>query len=414
MNLYLNVKGVLSNSIGLKGEALIWTNLLVMIIIAFSVSWLLWKISRYIFHIAVNRVASKTKTYWDDALVQHHFFRKLAYLIPWFFLLAFIPLLLEDFITFKPYAIRAIDVAIIVSILQASIAFLSATEEMLRRKEHLKDKPVGSYVQLGKIIVYIIFGVIILSVALNKSPIYFFSAMGAMTAIVLLVFKDTILGFVASIQIAANDMLREGDWVSMDKYGADGDVEQINLTTVKVRNFDKTITTIPTYAFISDSFKNWRGMSESEGRRIKRSVSIRIDSIHFCSPEMLDRFKKFQILHDFIDSKQKELEEYNLSHRVDKSELINGRRLTNIGVFRKYVEIYLQNNVNINSEMTCMVRQLAPSETGLPIEIYSFSADKDWVNYESIMADIFDHLLAVLDHFDLQAFQNPTGDFSKA
>jgi miniconductance mechanosensitive channel len=414
MNLYLNVKGVLSNSIGLKGEALIWTNLLVMIIIAFSVSWLLWKISRYIFHIAVNRVASKTKTYWDDALVQHHFFRKLAYLIPWFFLLAFIPLLLEDFITFKPYAIRAIDVAIIVSILQASIAFLSATEEMLRRKEHLKDKPVGSYVQLGKIIVYIIFGVIILSVALNKSPIYFFSAMGAMTAIVLLVFKDTILGFVASIQIAANDMLREGDWVSMGKYGADGDVEQINLTTVKVRNFDKTITTIPTYAFISDSFKNWRGMSESEGRRIKRSVSIRIDSIHFCSPEMLDRFKKFQILHDFIDSKQKELEEYNLSHRVDKSELINGRRLTNIGVFRKYVEIYLQNNVNINSEMTCMVRQLAPSETGLPIEIYSFSADKDWVNYESIMADIFDHLLAVLDHFDLQAFQNPTGDFSKA
>lgn len=414
MNLYLNVKGVLSNSIGLKGEALIWTNLLVMIFIAFSVSWLLWKISRYIFHIAVNRVASKTKTYWDDALVQHHFFRKLAYLIPWFFLLAFIPLLLEDFITFKPYAIRAIDVAIIVSILQASIAFLSATEEMLRRKEHLKDKPVGSYVQLGKIIVYIIFGVIILSVALNKSPIYFFSAMGAMTAIVLLVFKDTILGFVASIQIAANDMLREGDWVSMGKYGADGDVEQINLTTVKVRNFDKTITTIPTYAFISDSFKNWRGMSESEGRRIKRSVSIRIDSIHFCSPEMLDRFKKFQILHDFIDSKQKELEEYNLSHRVDKSELINGRRLTNIGVFRKYVEIYLQNNVNINSEMTCMVRQLAPSETGLPIEIYSFSADKDWVNYESIMADIFDHLLAVLDHFDLQAFQNPTGDFSKA
>ena len=414
MNLYLNVKGVLSNSIGLKGEALIWTNLLVMIIIAFSVSWLLWKISRYIFHIAVNRVASKTKTYWDDALVQHHFFRKLAYLIPWFFLLAFIPLLLEDFITFKPYAIRAIDVAIIVSILQASIAFLSATEEMLRRKEHLKDKPVGSYVQLGKIIVYIIFGVIILSVALNKSPIYFFSAMGAMTAIVLLVFKDTILGFVASIQIAANDMLREGDWVSMGKYGADGDVEQINLTTVKVRNFDKTITTIPTYAFISDSFKNWRGMSESEGRRIKRSVSIRIDSIHFCSPEMLDRFKKFQILHDFIDSKQKELEEYNLSHRVDKSELINGRRLTNIGVFRKYVEIYLQNNVNINSEMTCMVRQLAPSETGLPIEIYSFSADKDWVNYESIMADIFDHLLAVSDHFDLQAFQNPTGDFSKA
>lgn len=411
MDFHLNVKGLLSNQLGLEGNTLIGVNLLAMIIIAFSVSWILWKISRYIFHIAVNQVASKTKTYWDDALVHNNFFRKLAYLVPWLFLLGFTPLLLEDFIDLKPYVIRIIDVAIIVSIMQAVIAFLGATEEMLRRQDHLKDKPVGSYIQLGKIIAYIIFGVIILSVALNKSPVYFFSAMGAMTAIILLVFKDTILGFVASIQIAANDMLREGDWVTMQKYGADGDVEQINLATVKVRNFDKTITTIPTYAFISDSFKNWRGMSESDGRRIKRSISIHVESIKFCTPEMLDRFHKFQLLHDFLADKEKEIEAFNSENQVDSSELINGRRLTNVGVFRRYVELYLKNNANINPEMTCMVRQLAPSETGLPIEIYSFSADKDWVNYEAIIADIFDHLFAVLDHFELRAFQNPTGDF---
>lgn len=413
MELYLNIKGLLSNKLGLEGETLVWINLLAMSLIAFSVSWILWKLSRYIFHIAINQVASKTKTYWDDALVHHHFFRKLAYLVPWMFLLAFTPLLLEDFAAFKPYVIRVIDVAIIVSIMQAVIAFLGATEEMLRRKEHLKDKPIGSYIQLVKVIAYIIFAVVILSVALDKSPIYFFSAMGAMTAIVVLVFKDTILGFVASIQIAANDMLREGDWVTMQKYGADGDVEQINLTTVKVRNFDKTITTIPTYAFIADSFKNWRGMSESEGRRIKRSISIHIESIKFCDEKMLKRFHKFQLLNEYLHNKESEIKLFNDENSVDTSELINGRRLTNVGVFRKYIELYLKNNTNINSQMTCMVRQLAPKETGLPIEIYSFSSDKNWVNYEAIMADIFDHLLAVIEHFELQVFQSPTGRFER-
>jgi len=229
-----------------------------------------------------------------------------------------------------------------------------------------------------------------------------------------LIFKDTILGFIGSIQLAANDMVRIGDWISMSKYGADGTVIEINLATIKVRNFDLTITTIPTYSMISDSFKNWRGMEESAGRRIKRALNLKIGSVKFCSLELIENLKEVELVRTYILEKQEEIRIYNEKHNLKNDKKINGRSLTNVGVFRIYVEQYLKQNENINTDLTCMVRQLPPNEKGLPIEIYAFSKNKQWVIYESIIADIFDHLLAVVPTFELEVFQNPTGsDFNK-
>jgi len=249
---------------------------------------------------------------------------------------------------------------------------------------------------------------------LNRSPTFFLSGLGALTAVLMLIFKDSILGLVAGIQIAANRMLNIGDWLEMPKYGADGDVIDISLTTVKVRNWDKTITTVPTYALISDSFKNWRGMSESGGRRIKRAVNIDMTSIEFLGEEALGRLRRIELLKPYIEQKLADVESHNKELGVDETSPINGRRLTNVGCFRAYLVAYLKHNPMINKEMTFLIRQLAPTELGLPMEIYVFSSDKVWANYEAIQSDIFDHVLAAMPEFGLRVFQNPTGaDFSK-
>jgi len=234
-----------------------------------------------------------------------------------------------------------------------------------------------------------------------------------MTAVLILVFKDSILGLVAGIQLSANDMVRIGDWIEMPEFGADGDVTDVTLNTVKVQNWDKTITTIPAYALISDSFKNWRGMSESGGRRIKRSISIDMDSIKFCTPEMLERFESFGAISEYINTKRAEIEAFNATLDTDISVVVNRRNLTNVGTFRAYVEFYLRSHPNIHHGMTFLVRQLPPDEHGLPIEIYVFSSDQDWINYEGIQADIFDHMLAVIPMFDLAVFQSPSGSDSR-
>jgi miniconductance mechanosensitive channel len=234
--------------------------------------------------------------------------------------------------------------------------------------------------------------------------------LGAFSAVLMLIFKDPILGFVGGIQLSVNKMLAPGDWISMPKFDADGTVIDISLTTVKVQNWDKSISMIPTYSLISDSFRNWKGMEESDGRRIKRWINIDVKSIRFCTPEMLQKFEKIEYLTYYIQHKQKELEEYNASRNVDNSIMVNGRRQTNIGVFRAYLVEYLRNHPNINPEMTLMVRQLQPTEKGLPIEIYGFSKIKAWEQYEAIQSDIFDHVLAVVPEFDLRIFQNRTGD----
>ncbi len=273
--------------------------------------------------------------------------------------------------------------------------------------------PVKSFVQVLKVLVYLVGGVLIVATLIGKTPVFILSGMGALTAVLLLIFKDPILGLTAGIQLTKNDMVRLGDWIEMPKYGADGSVIDLALTTVKVQNWDNTVTTVPTYALISESFKNWRFMSESGGRRIKRSLYIDMNSVRFCSEEMLLRFSRIQYIADYIRKKQDEIKSYNETHRVDLESLANGRRMTNLGVLRAYMEAYLQNHPMINKELILMVRQLAPTPEGLPLEVYCFCADRAWVNYEKIQSDIYDHFIAVVAAFDLRLFQNPSGaDFA--
>lgn len=235
----------------------------------------------------------------------------------------------------------------------------------------------------------------------------FATGLGAFAAIILLVFKDTILGFVASIQVSINDMVRIGDWISFEKYGADGDVIEINLATVKVQNWDKTITTIPTYALISDSFKNWRGMTNSGGRRIKRALNIKLDSVKYLSLNEVNKLKEIHIINSYLEQRQKDIEDYNATNNINKAIALNGRNLTNLGVFRKYIETYVENHSAINKDMMIMARQLEPTTQGIPLEIYAFSSDKRWQNYEYIISDIFDHVIAAVPYFDLEIFELP-------
>jgi miniconductance mechanosensitive channel len=248
----------------------------------------------------------------------------------------------------------------------------------------------------------------------SKQPSTLIAGLGAASAIIMLIFKDSITGLVAGIQISFNNMIKIGDWIEVPKYNVDGEVIDITITSVKVQNWDKTISTIPAYNLVvNDSVKNWEGMSKSGGRRVARSIFIDMQSVKFCTQEMLERFKKFQYISDYVDKTETEIEEYNKEHNVDNSELVNGRRQTNLGVFRAYMVAYLKNKKEVNPDMTLMVRQLQPTENGIPIQIYCFTATTVWAKYEDIQSDIFDHMLAVLPLFDLDIYQSPTGNFNK-
>ena len=400
--------------LGVEETSAMYLKLLILLFILFIFSYVTNLIVKKILIRSIRSVIKKTKTVWDDALVENKVFITLSHIAPAVVIYLTTPYIFEDFSGAIPYILRLVNAYISTVLIIVIINFLNTLKYYFENTKLFKDYPLDSYFQLVKIAIYIIGGIIILSFLLNKSPLYFFSALGAMTVVLLLIFKDTLMGFVASIQLSANEMIQIGDWVSMPKYGADGDVIEMNLTTIKIQNWDKTFTTIPTYAFISESFKNWRGMSESGGRRIKRSLNIKISSIKFCTLEMLERFKKFQLIKDYIEEKSNKIEEYNKENKIDKSYLINGKHLTNIGIFRVYAEAYVKNNPDINLNMTCMVRQLLPTEKGLPIEIYTFSNRQEWVIYEGIMSDMFDHLIAAVPEFELEVFQNPTGtDFRK-
>lgn len=347
----------------------------------------------------------KTKNQWDDLLVEKKVLKPLAQIVPALFLFWATPYVFQSFPFITDIISKFSEVYIIIVVAVIVSLFLNAIKEILRTYEVFKSKPIDSYFQLIKIILYIIVGIFVLSILLDKSPIYFLSAFGAATAIILLVFKDTILGFVASIQISAHDMVRVGDWVQMDKYGADGNVLQITLNTVKIKNWDHTISTIPTYAFVSDSFRNWRGMEESGGRRIKRKIFLKPSSIRYCKEDDIESFKKFSILKSYIEEKQNEISAYNASLGIEKTTILNGRNLTNIGIFRKYTEIYLHQKKEIRKDMTLIVRQLEATEYGVPIEIYCFTNTTAWKEYEGIQSDIFDHLLAAVPQFNLELSQ---------
>lgn len=369
---------------------------------------IIWFFTRQVLLAIVHTFASKTKTDLDDNLVEKKFFSSLAHLVPLLLLDYMFGIAFFAFPKVLDFSGRINEVLIVLVILISLRRFLNALGQMLSRKPALEGKPVNSYIQTVKIVLSIIFIILMLSVLTKQSPLYFLTSLGAMTAILLLVFKDTILGFVGSIQLSANDMVRIGDWVTMEKYGADGDVIEINLTTVKVQNFDKTITTIPTYSFIADSFKNWRGMEESEGRRIKRSVSIHLDSVKFADPVLLGKLSKVNLLSSFIEQRQEEIRTYNEVNGLDDEQL-NARKQTNLGLFRRYLEYYLKNHEGINTDMTLMVRQLPSNEHGVPLELYCFTKTKEWQKYEVVVADIFDHIYSVVKQFELAIFESPSG-----
>jgi miniconductance mechanosensitive channel len=357
----------------------------------------------------LTRLIERTKTKWDDALLARNVLNNLAHLAPALVIYVLTPVALRGFDQMIAVVVNAAMIYIVVVFILALDSLLNAALDIYQNFSISKEIHIKGFVQVVKLVIYFIAGVFIVSTILGKSPVFLLSGLGAMTAVLMLIFKDAILGLVAGIQLTANRMVAKGDWIEMPKYGADGDVLEVTLTTVKVQNWDKTITTIPTYALISESFRNWRGMQESGGRRIKRAVFIDVRSIKFCNEEMLERFRRIRYIADYIEQKKQEITKYNASLEVDDSSLANGRRMTNVGTFRAYVKAYLRNHPMIHQDLTFLVRQLAPSERGLPIEIYVFSSDTAWVNYEGIQADIFDHILAVLPEFDLSVFQYPTG-----
>ncbi len=362
----------------------------------------------------VRKLTRKSSTTWDDALYHSRFFHKVLLLVPGVLLGFAAPFTLDEFPGALNRVLQFTQIYLVFVSLLSVNAFLNAIYEIYQGFEVSKSKPIKGYLQVFKIILFVFGTIIAISMLLGKSPVYLLGGLGAFSAILLLIFKDPILGLVGGIQLSANDMVRPGDWIVQQKSGADGVVTEISLTTVKVQNWDKTITTVPTYSLVSESFTNWRGMEESGGRRIKRSVFIDVNSVKFCSQEMIDRFRKINLVSDYVEQKESELAEYNKSNNVDNSVLVNGRRQTNLGVFRAYLMAYLRSNPNIRQDMTFLVRQLQPGESGIPMEIYVFSKVQEWASYENIQSDIFDHVLAAVPEFELQVFQNPSGaDFRR-
>jgi miniconductance mechanosensitive channel len=386
-----------------------YLNMLCLLIILAIIIYVTDYVARKVLLNAFGKFAQKSKTNFDDLLVNHKAPKNIAHLVPLFLTIELFPIVFYDFPQFERYIIIVLKVYAIILTVWIIRSILKTFESYFKTLPRLKDKPIDSYIQVVMLFVWIVAIASCLAVVIDLSFLKFFTTLGAASAIVLLIFKDTILGFVASIQVAINDTVRIGDWITMEKFGADGDVIEINLSTIQIQNFDMTITNIPTYALVSDSFKNWRGMQASGGRRIKRSLLIKAKSIHYLTAEKIEELKGIQLISDYLATRQKEIDTFNTNNNTDKSVLINGRNLTNLGVFRKYLQSYIEQHSAVNKNMTIMVRQLAPTPQGLPLEIYCFSSDKRWENYEYIMADIFDHALAAISYFDLEVYELNTG-----
>jgi miniconductance mechanosensitive channel len=357
----------------------------------------------------IRTLVRKTKTQLDDILIKRRVFHKISHIVPALLIYFTARFIFKDYPTFEEIFERASLIYIVIIVILAVDSFINALHEIYLNLPIGKSRPIKGYIQVVKIIIYFIGVIVIISIIAKESPKTLLAGLGAMVAVLILVFRDTILGFVASIQLSANNMVKPGDWIEMPGHNADGDVLDITLNTVKVRNWDKTITTIPTYALVSESFKNWKGMEESGGRRIKRSIRIDMNSVRFVDPEMAEKLKKIHLLKDYIETRQEEIRKYNEENKIDGSILVNGRRMTNLGTFRVYIEQYLKNHPKVHQGLTMLVRHLQPDETGLPIEIYVFCKELAWADYEKIQADIFDHILAVVPEFGLRVFQNPTG-----
>lgn len=398
----------LLRKIGLGDTLASYISLIFDIILLCFIAYFIYVVFRLTLVTIMAIVAKKTKTNFDDLLVSNQTAKYIAHLIPFLFIYKSVPIILEDYVYWESIFGKMVGIYIIILSLWIIRSVLKAFRDYLKDQPRFSDKPIDSYVQVIMIVLWI-FGIgVIISKIFDITTNTLLASLGALSAIIILVFRDTILGFVASVQVSLNDMVRIGDWITFDKYGADGDVIEINLATVKVRNFDNTTTTIPTYSLISDSFRNWRGMLDSDGRRIKRHLLIKAKSIRFLTENELQNLKKIQLISQYIDVRQEEINKYNKTYNVDKSLSINGRNMTNFGLFRKYITQYLEHYPGLNKNMILLCRQLQPTAHGIPLEIYTFSKDQRFEQYEYIMADIFDHIIASIVYFDLEIFELPT------
>ena len=382
----------------------LFVNILLMSIIAY----LIYFVFRFLLVTSMVVLAKKTKTKFDDLLVTNKTAKYISHLIPLLFIYKSVPIILKNFVYWESVFGKLVGIYIVLLSLWIIKTIFHALRDHLKQNPSYSDKPIDSYIQVIMIVLWVFGLFIIVSKIFDIDTSKMLGAFGAISAIIILIFRDTILGFVASVQVSLNDMVRIGDWITFDKFGADGDVIEINLATVKVRNFDNTTTTIPTYSMISDSFRNWRGMLDSDGRRIKRHILIKVNSIRFLTETELEEMKKIQLVANYIENRQREIEKYNAIHNIDKSLLVNGRNMTNFGLFRKYITQYLIQHPGLNQDMILLCRQLQPTANGIPLEIYTFSNDKRFENYEYIMADIFDHIFASIGFFDLEIYEMPS------
>lgn len=400
--------GKLLQSWGLNDTVAAYTAVVCNVILLGFLSYMIYRMFKYVLVRAMVFVARRSSTRFDDLLVSNKTAKYVAHLIPLLFIYKVVPIILERFQYWENFFGKLVSIYIILLVLWIIRTVFNALRDYLKYKPAYADKPIDSYIQVVMIVLWIFGVTAIVLIIFSVSIGYLIGTFGAISAIILLIFRDTILGFVASIQVSVNDMVRIGDWITMEKFGADGDVIEINLATVKVRNFDYTTTTIPTYSLISDSFRNWRGMQSSNGRRIKRHILLKAGSIRFLRDEEIDELRKIHLISNYIDQRQGDIKKYNTAKSIDKTLSINGRNMTNFGLFRKYITNYLQQYPGLNRDMLLMCRQLQPTPNGIPLEIYCFSSDKRWENYEYIMADIFDHIYASVGYFGLELYEVTT------
>ena len=390
--------------------AVVVIDIATLILIIFVLDWL----AKKIILTSVDKLIRRTKVKWDDVFLEHKVFHNVAHIVPVLSIDFFIPIFFNEYPKFISLVDKITDIGFVWIIVLILMSVISSLTQLSKKDEQYVSIAIQSLSQLVKIVIIVFSIIVTFSIILKIDLSAIFGALGALMAVIILVFRDTILGFVASIQMSASKMVKIGDWVAMPSYNADGPLIELNLMTAKVQNWDKTITSVPTYALISSSVKNWEGMSESGVRRIKRSINFDVNSIRFIKTDDLEKFKQFDLLKKFIQEKEQQIDDYNKSRVENPNLVVNIRKQTNIGVFRKYTELYLRNHNMISNEQTLMVRQLQTTEKGLPLEVYCFSTDTAWVNYEEIQSDIFDHLFAVANEFGLRIFQNPTGlDFQK-
>jgi miniconductance mechanosensitive channel len=395
----------LLRSWGMNNSMALYIDVIINCLVLCALAYSMYLIFRIVLVTIMIFIARKTKTKFDDLLVSNKTAKYIAHLIPLLFIYKSVPIILNHFTYWETVFGKLVGVYIVLLLLWIIRTVFNALRDHLKQTPKYSDKPIDSYIQVIMIVFWILGVIIIVSEIFDIDTQKFLAILGAASAIIILIFRDTILGFVASVQVSLNDMVRIGDWITFDKFGADGDVIEINLATVKVRNFDNTTTTIPTYSMISDSFRNWRGMLNSDGRRIKRHILIKAKSIRFMNENELENLKKIQLISSYIIHRQEDIEKFNSKNSIDKSIAINGRNLTNFGLFRKYITQYLHNYPGLNKDMILLCRQLQPTQNGIPLEIYAFSNDKKFENYEYIMSDIFDHIFASIKYFDLEIFE---------